>query len=135
MAKEYPRHERIGEQIQRDLSELIRKEIKDPRMSPIVTVAEVKVSADLSRASVYITVLDDKGKASVDVLNRASGFLRGQLGQRLRLRMIPHLHFIYDTTAERGAHLSALIDKAVAADRGETLRSDDAADGDSREND
>jgi ribosome-binding factor A len=132
MAKEYPRHERIGEQIQRDLSELIRKEIKDPRMSPIVTVAEVKVSADLGRASVYVTVLDDKGKASVDVLNRASGFLRGLLGQRLRLRTIPHLHFIYDTTAERGARLSALIDKAVAADRGAT--GDDDAAGDEQEN-
>lgn len=132
MAKEYPRHERIGEQIQRDLSELIRKEIKDPRMSPIVTVAEVKVSADLGRASVYVTVLDDKGKASVDVLNRASGFLRGLLGQRLRLRTIPHLHFIYDTTAERGARLSALIDRAVAADRGAT--GDDDAAGDEQEN-
>jgi ribosome-binding factor A len=132
MAKEYPRHERIGEQIQRDLSELIRKEIKDPRMSPIVTVAEVKVSADLGRASVYVTVLDDKGKESVDVLNRASGFLRGLLGQRLRLRTIPHLHFIYDTTAERGARLSALIDRAVAADRGAT--GDDDAAGDEQEN-
>jgi ribosome-binding factor A len=132
MAKEYPRHERIGEQIQRDLSELIRKEIKDPRMSPIVTVAEVKVSADLGRASVYVTVLVDKGKASVDVLNRASGFLRGLLGQRLRLRTIPHLHFIYDTTAERGARLSALIDRAVAADRGAT--GDDDAAGDEQEN-
>lgn len=136
MAKEYPRHQRVGDQIQRDLSELIRREIKDPRMSPIVTVAEVKVSADLSRASVYITVLDDKGEESVKALNRASGFLRGLLGQRLRLRSVPHLHFIHDTTAERGAHLSALIDKAVASDRGEEVaRDDEPAGGDNREND
>lgn len=88
-------------------------------MSSIVTIAEVRVSADLGHASVYVTVLDDKGEESVKVLNHASGFLRGQLGQRLRLRTIPHLHFIYDTTAERGAHLSALIDRAVATDRGD----------------
>lgn len=135
MAKEYPRHQRVGDQIQRDLAELIRKEIKDPRMSAIVTVAEVKVSADLSRASVYITVLDDKGEESVKVLNQASSFLRGQLGQRLRLRTIPHLHFIYDRTAERGARLSALIDRAVAADRGETSRNDNSDDRDRPEND
>lgn len=134
MAKEYPRHQRVGDQIQRDLAELIRKEIKDPRMSRIVTVAEVKVSADLSRASVYITVLDDKGEESVKLLNNASGFLRGLLRQRLRLRTIPHLHFVYDTTAERGARLSALIDRAVAKDR-ENHPEDETGDGETRQSD
>ena len=68
------------------------------------------------------------------MLNQASSFLRGQLGQRLRLRTTPHLHFIYDTTAERGARLSALIDKAVAADRGEASRDDNTEDRDKSEN-
>src|SRR5690606_12812854 len=102
---------------QRDLSALIRTEVKDPRLSAIVTVAEVKVSADLGHAKVYITVLDDKGEDTVAALNHAAGFLRGRLGQLLKIRTIPQLHFIYDTTAEYGAQLSALIDRAVSSDR------------------
>lgn len=116
MPKDYPRHQRIGDQIQRDLAGLIRTEIKDPRMSAIVTVAEVKVSADLGHAKVYVTVLDDKGEDTAAVLNRAAGFLRGRLGRLLKIRTVPQLHFIYDTTAEYSAQLSALIDRAVSGD-------------------
>jgi ribosome-binding factor A len=117
MPKDYPRHQRVGDQIQRELAELIRKEIKDPRLSSMVTVAEVRVSSDLSQARVYITVLDDKGEQSAKVLNHAAGFLRSQLGKVLHLRIIPQLHFIYDTTAESGERLSSLIEQAVASDR------------------
>lgn len=117
MAKDYPRHQRVGDQIQRELADLIRTQVRDPRLSPIVTVAEVRVSADLSNAKVYISVLDDKGVQSVEVLNHAAGFLRAQLGRVLRLRIVPHLHFVHDTTAETGERLSSLIDRAIAADR------------------
>lgn len=117
MPKDYPRNQRVGDQIQRELAELIRREINDPRLSPMVTIAEVRVSADLSQARVYVTVLDDKGEQSVDVLNHAAGFLRSHLGKLLRLRVIPHLHFVYDTTAERGQQLASLIDQAVASDK------------------
>ncbi|MBN1379733.1 MAG: 30S ribosome-binding factor RbfA [Gammaproteobacteria bacterium] len=117
MPKDYPRHQRVGDQIQRELAELIRTEIKDPRLSPMVTVAEVRVSSDLSQARIFITVLDDKGKQTVEALNHAEGFLRSQLGKKMRLRIVPHLHFVYDTTAESGERLSSLIDQAVASDR------------------
>ena len=117
MPKEFPRHQRVGDQIQRDLAGLIRTEIQDPRLSPMVTVAEVRVAADLSHAKIFITVLDDKGEQSVDVLNRAAGFLRSKLGRKLHLRTIPVLHFVFDTTAETGERLSSLIDQAIAADR------------------
>lgn len=117
MPKDFPRHQRIGDQIQRELAELIRTEIKDPRLSPIVTVAEVRVTADLSSAKVFISVLDDKGEESVAILNNAAGFLRAKLGRLLHLRIVPVLQFVYDTTAESGERLSALIDEAVASDR------------------
>lgn len=117
MPKDFPRHQRVGDQIQRELADLIRTEIHDPRISPMVTVAEVRVAPDLSQAKVYITVLDDKGEETVEVLNRAAGFLRGQLGRSLHLRSIPALRFIYDTTAETGERLSSLIDQAIASDR------------------
>lgn len=119
MPKDYPRHQRVGDQIQRELAQLIRTEVKDPRLSAMLTVAEVRVSPDLSQARVFITVLEDDeaGEQTVAVLNGASGFLRKQLGRLLRLRVIPRLHFIYDTTAEEGERLASLIDQAVAADR------------------
>lgn len=117
MAKDYPRHQRVGDQIQRELAGLIRSEVKDPRLESMITVAEVRVTADLSQAKVYVTTLGDHGEQSVEALNRAAGFLRARLGKRLHLRSIPTLLFVYDTTAEEGARLSSLIDAAVESDR------------------
>lgn len=126
MPKDYPRSHRIGDFIQRELAELIRSEVKDPRLSPLLTVAEVRVNDDLSHAKVYITAMDDRGPASVEILNRVAGFLRSQLLKRMRTRVIPQLQFLYDTTAEKGAQLSALIDAAVRDDR-EKHKDDDSA--------
>lgn len=117
MPKDYPRSHRIGDLIQRELAELIRTEVKDPRLSPLITVAEVRVSADLSHAKVYISALDERGPASVEILNQVAGFLRSHLLRRMRTRVIPHLQFVYDTTSEKGARLSALIEAAVREDR------------------
>jgi ribosome-binding factor A len=117
MPKDYPRSHRIGDFIQRELAQLIRTEVKDPRLSALLTVAEVRVNADLSHAKVYITALDERGPASVEILNHLSGFLRGHLLRRMRTRVIPQLQFVYDTTAEKGAQLSALIEAAVREDR------------------
>lgn len=117
MPKDYPRSHRIGDLIQRELAELIRTEVKDPRLSSLITVAEVRVNADLSHAKVYITALDERGPASVDILNQLAGFLRSHLLKRMRTRVIPHLQFVFDTTAESGARLSALIEAAVRQDR------------------
>lgn len=117
MPKDFPRSHRIGDFIQRELADLIRTEVKDPRLSKLLTVAEVRVNQDLSHAKVYITALDDRGPASVEILNRVAGFLRSQLLKRMRTRVIPNLQFVYDTTAEKGSQLSALIDAAVRDDR------------------
>ena len=117
MPKDYPRSHRIGDFIQRELAALIRSEVKDPRLSSFLTIAEVRVNDDLSHARIFITALDDRGPASVEILNRVAGFLRSQLLKRMRTRVIPQLQFVYDTTAEKGAQLSALIDAAVRDDR------------------
>ncbi len=119
MPKEFNRTRRIAEQLQRELAQLIREEVKDPRLG-MVTVVDVEVSRDLSHAKVFITLLGGDGQArdtSVAILNDAAGMLRKFLGRRLRLRTIPQLHFQYDQSIEKGAELSALIDAAVASDR------------------
>ena len=114
MAKEFSRSRRVGEQMQRELSELIQRELKDPRVG-MITVTGVEVSRDMSHAKVFVTVLggENSVEQSLATLGHAAGFLRHELAHRMKLRIIPELHFFYDASIERGAHLSALIDKAV----------------------
>ena len=117
MSRDYPRTRRIGDQMQRDLSALIRDEIKDPRLG-MVTISAVDVTRDLAYAKVYVTVLGDEQarKDSLAVLNRAAGFLRRLLGQRMVLRTVPQLKFVYDESIERGERLSRLIDSVAPRD-------------------
>ncbi len=115
MAKDFARTERVAEQIQRELAELLRLEVKDPRVR-MVTLTGVEVARDYSHAKVFYTTLQGADKAVQQGLERASGFLRSQLAHSMKLRVMPQLHFVYDTSVERGARLSQLIDEAVASD-------------------
>lgn len=119
MRKETGRTRRIAEQLQRELAVLIPRELDDPRLSRL-TITGVDVAPDLSHAKVYITQLSGvaNAPASLAVLNRATGFLRHALRQRLDLRVIPELRFLYDESVERGAEISRLIDRARAGDDG-----------------
>lgn len=118
MPRDFPRTRRVGEQMQRELAALIRTEIKDPRLG-MVTVSAVQVSRDLSHAKVFISVLGDAEvrQVSLQILNKAAGFLRHVLGQQMIVRTVPQLHFVYDESIERGSRLSALIDAAVKSDQ------------------
>jgi ribosome-binding factor A len=118
MPKEFSRTKRVGEQIQRELAVLLQKELDDPRVG-MVTVSAVDVAPDFSHAKVYVTALDAEydHKSVAEALNKAAGFLRGRLGQRLSIRVIPQLRFMYDESVDQGNRLAALIDAAVASDR------------------
>jgi len=119
MPREFPRTRRVGEQIQRELAALIRGELKDPRLG-MVSISSVQVSRDLGQAKVYISVMG-KGELaaeSLDVLNNAAGFLRHKLGKILHIRVIPVLRFYHDRSLEEGARLGALINEAIASDKG-----------------
>lgn len=115
MGREFGRGRRIGEQMQRELAQLIQQEIKDPRLG-MVTVSAVDVSRDLSHAKVYVTVMGGETAQSLETLRRAAGFLRRELAHRMMLRTVPELHFTYDESVARGAAISELIDQAIAAD-------------------
>ena len=119
MAKIYSRTQRIGDQIQRELAQMIPREIKDPRLG-FVTVTAVEVSRDVGHAKVFITVMGendaDKIRQNVRVLNVAAGYLRILLGKAMKLRSVPQVHFHYDESISRGVHLSSLIERAVAED-------------------
>lgn len=120
MAKEYSRTQRIGDQMQRELALLITREVRDPRLG-MVTLTGVDVTRDLAHAKVYFTVMGQEDPAKIalnrEILEDAAGYLRMLLGRGLKLRTIPQLHFHYDESVSRGAHLSALIERAVAEDR------------------
>lgn len=115
MPKDYSRTLRIADQIQRELADLIRNELKDPRIG-MITLTGVDVSQDYAHAKIFYTTLRSESDNFLiqNGLENAAGFLRSQLLHRLKLRVIPQLHFIYDKSIERGARLSQLIDEAVA---------------------
>ncbi len=114
MAKEFSRSDRVAEQIQRELADLLQFEVKDPRIG-MVTITEVEVSGDMAHAKIYYSA----HAASTELqkgLEKSAGFLRSQLGKRMLLRTVPQLHFIYDASIDRGMRLSRLIDEALAPD-------------------
>lgn len=117
MPKEFSRASRVVEQIHRDLSELLR-EVKDPRIAhllPLVTITGVEISPDYTHAKVFYTSLagHEKDEEVAHGLAHAAGFLRRELGRRVRIHHTPELHFVYDASVERGTYLSKLIDEAV----------------------
>ena len=113
--KSYPRAKRVGQQIQRALSELIRRELRDPRLG-MITLTDVRMSSDLSYATIYYSVLGADPHLAQQILTQAADMLRGPLGRALGIRHSPELRFVQDELIESGARLSALINKAVKDD-------------------
>jgi ribosome-binding factor A len=115
---------RVADQIQRELSDIVRGELKDPRVG-MVTFTGVEVSPDFAHARVFFTCLaDPDGRAdSLAGLKRAGGFLRSMLGARLKIHNIPELRFVYDESVEAGIRLTQLIEEAVASDTARTTPS------------
>jgi ribosome-binding factor A len=112
MAKDFSRNQRIAEQIQRELADLLQFEVKDPRVN-MVTLTEVEVSGDLAHAKIHFTASEHTKELDTG-LQKASGFLRTQLSKRMLMRTVPELHFVYDASIDRGMYMSKLIDEAVA---------------------
>ncbi len=117
MPREVPRARRVAEQVQRTLSELLRREVRDPRLKPL-TITHVRVSPDLTHAWVHYALLagDSHDPLQREILEEAARYLRGPLGRALRLRLAPELHFSPDDELERGNRLDDLITQAVKED-------------------
>lgn len=118
MRKSY-RQGRLSEEIKKVISDLLLRELKDPRLSGFVSIAEVKAARDGSFASVYVTVLGDsvsenanekEKKDVIDAFNSAKGLIRKEIGTQLKLRHTPDLAFKIDTSEEYGRHIDQLID-------------------------
>lgn len=105
---------KVADQIQRDLSELIARELKDPRVG-LVTLQGVEVTPDYAHAKVFFSLLTGDPQQTQEGLNQAAGFLRSGLFKRLHIHTVPTLHFVYDRTSEKAADMNALIAKAVSS--------------------
>lgn len=105
---------KVADQIQRDLTELIARELKDPRVG-MVTIQAVEVTPDYAHAKIYFSMLTGDVAQTTEALNQAAGFLRNGLFKRLHIHTVPTLHFLFDRTTERAADMNALIAQAVAS--------------------
>jgi ribosome-binding factor A len=109
------RIERVNSLIRQEISELLQRQVKDPRLGNFIAITEVSTSPDLKYAKIFVSCLDSERKKqeTLNVLTSASGFFRGELFKRLRLRHTPELSFQWDDSIERGSHLLQLIDEVT----------------------
>ena len=120
MPKEFSRVDRVADQIQRELAQMIPREVKDPRLG-MITISGVKVSKDMGYADVYISLLtaeelaadSPRVKENLEILDSAAGYLRGVLGKAMKLRMVPRLRFHFDAVLGQGRRMDDLINRAV----------------------
>ena len=126
MRKNSIKNTRLNMEVQRELSEIIRSGIKDPRIHPMTSVVSVEVTPDLKYCKAYISVLgnEDAGKATIEGLKSAEGFVRRELARRVNLRNTPQIKFILDQSIEYGVNMSHLIDE-VTKDLRDTEPADD----------
>ena len=127
MRKNSIKNTRINMEVQRELSEIIRGGIKDPRIHPMTSVVSVEVTPDLKYCKAFISVLgnEDAGKATIEGLKSAEGFVRRELARRVNLRNTPQIKFILDQSIEYGVNMSHLIDEVTKDLRGEEPSDDE----------
>lgn len=134
MRKNSIKNTRVNGEVQKVLSNIISREIKDPRINPMTSVVSVEVAPDLKTAKVYISVLgdDESKKATLTGLRNAAAYMRGQLARTLNLRNTPELTFILDTSIEYGVNMSKLIDEVNKnlSDREDDIDIDDESEED-----
>lgn len=127
MPKEYSRSQRMAEQVRREVAEIARDELKDPRMG-FLSFTEVRMSRDLSHAVIYCSVFDsEQQNETIELLNGAVGLFRKELARRIRARIVPTLKFVADESITRGAAMDNLISEAIQSDAEHNHSADDAS--------
>ncbi|MCF8012033.1 MAG: 30S ribosome-binding factor RbfA [Clostridiales bacterium] len=116
------RPERLAVRIKQEISDMLTSDLKDPRVG-FATITRVDVSADLRHAKIYVSVMgkEDEQNTTIDALQKAKGFVRTELGNRIRLRYVPEIYFIHDQSMDYGMKIMDLIDKVNKEDKGEKV--------------
>ncbi len=118
MARDFSRAERVAQQIQKEVAQILQRDLKDPRIG-MVTVSAVEVSRDLAYAKIFISALlqeDEKAELAVKQLNESAPFVRSLLAKSMRMRVVPSIKFYLDTSVNEGLRMSKLVDDAIASD-------------------
>ena len=115
------RIEKVNELVRAEISQLLQRETKDPRLTGYISINSVDTTPDLRHAKVMVSCLceEEKKKEILDALHSASGFFRTELAKNLKMRRVPELHFVWDSSIERGANLLAYIDKVIEEEKKE----------------
>lgn len=119
------RYNRLSEEIKRALSDIIRSDVKDPRISELMSITGVQVTEDLKFAKIYVSDYKDIDTTLI-ALESAKGFIKREIGKRVKMRIIPELIFMRDNSIERGLHISKLIDKVIEEDNVRKVNTDNA---------
>jgi len=127
--RDFSRTDRVAQQVQQEIAMILQRDFKDPRVG-WVTVSDVQVSKDLAYVTVFVTLLgneDDQEKVeeTITILNKASGFFRGEIGKRMRLRIVPEVKFEYDDSLVTGIEMSRKVDAAINKDKDMRAKSGD----------
>jgi ribosome-binding factor A len=118
--KNFSRTDRVAQQVQQEIAMLLQRDFKDPRVG-WVTVSSVEVTRDLAYVTVFVTLLgqeeeEEKIKQTIEILNKAQGFFRSEIGKRMRLRIVPEIKFAYDDSLVTGITMARKVDEAIAKD-------------------
>ena len=121
MQRDFSRTDRVAQQVQQEIAMILQRDFKDPRVG-WVTVSSVEVTKDLAYVTVFVTLLGqeeetDKIQQTIEILNKASGFFRGEIGKRMRLRIVPEIKFAYDNSIVTGIEMSKKVDAAINKDK------------------
>jgi len=127
--RDFSRTDRVAQQVQQEIAMILQRDFKDPRVG-WVTVSSVEVSKDLAYVTVFVTLLgqeDNKEKVeeSIEILNKAGGFFRSEIGKRMRLRIVPEVKFEYDASLVTGIEMSKKVDAAINKDKDLRAKSGD----------
>ena len=129
MQRDFSRTDRVAQQVQQEIAMILQRDFKDPRVG-WVTVSSVEVTKDLAYVTVFVTLLGqeeetDKIQQTIEILNKASGFFRGEIGKRMRLRIVPEIKFAYDNSIVTGIEMSKKVDEAINKDKDMRAKSGD----------
>lgn len=119
------RNNRLSGEVKRAISEIIINDVKDPRISELMSITDVHVTEDLKYAKIFVSDYNDI-ETTLTALESAKGFIRKELGKKVKMRIIPELIFIKDDSIERGLHMSSLIDKVIEEDKTRKVNKDNA---------
>lgn len=107
------RNYRLTGEMRKLISEIVRRDVKDPRISDMMSIVDVKVTEDLKICKVYVSIYGE-GEPTIEALNKAKGFIRRELSRKMKIRTVPELFFEKDNSIEHGIYMSKLIDKVVS---------------------